>query len=84
VADLRKSRSRSKSPPIHEDVVIRLIPRPECKPTHPLDLDQSEAEIILKKVREIAANSLPKNLQEPGLTELLKALDFVTKSADLQ
>jgi hypothetical protein len=55
-----------------------MIPRPLSKPTHPLDIDQTHEEIILQKVREIAANYLPKNLQEPGLTELLKALDQVT------
>lgn len=51
---------------------------------HPLDSEQMRIERLVSKVTEIAANSLPQNVAEPGLGELLRALDLIVESEELQ
>jgi hypothetical protein len=78
-----RSRSRSKSPSVIYEDRIRSIPRPLSKTPHPFEVDQTHEEQLLAKVYEIAANSLPQNVSEPGLSELTRALDLIAESNEL-
>ena len=60
-----------------------FLPKPQQRPMHPLD-SEVRIERLVAKVTEIAANSLPQNVAEPGLGELLRALDLIVESEELQ